>query len=253
MFEKLFAYLSAAHQPIVTIDDEQWCMLIASTPLLKQLEASAQQRLKGLSERFLAEKRFFGGDELQLELNMVLRVAALACLPVLDLGYHWLDDIREVGIYPDAFMVHHQELDEFGVVHERYEPLSGETWEHGTLVLSWPDILHSGLLTDGHNVVIHEIAHVLDARNGSFNGFPPLTKGMVAHDWTRTFSRAFERLNQQLDSGVETRIDPYAATSPAEFFAVTSEYHFERPDILREAFPAVAELLGRFYDPAEGR
>ncbi|MBV1788019.1 zinc-dependent peptidase [Marinobacterium sp. D7] len=247
MLDKLFAYLSAAHHKIESIEADRWYLLVDSVPLLRALSDPAQQKLKELVERFLADKKFFGGDGLEPDLEMALRVSALACLPVLNLGYHWLDDIREVGIYPEAFLVHHEEQDEFGVVHEGYEPLSGEAWEHGTLVLSWPDVLHSGLMTDGHNVVVHEIAHVLDARNGAFNGFPPLPKGMDATGWTRAFSNAFEGLNQQLDSGVEPQIDDYAATSPAEFFAVTSEYHFERPDILQNAFPEVAAQLEMFY------
>lgn len=247
VLEKLLAYLGASHQKVEAIDEGLWRKVCSSSPLLKALDAASQAQLKGFAEHFLAEKRFFGGDGLEPDLEMATRVAALACLPVLRLGYHWLDDIREVVIYPEAFLVHHTERDEYGVVHERYEPLSGEAWEHGTLVLSWPDVLRSGKLSTGHNVVAHEIAHILDSRNGAFNGFPPLRKGMDAARWTTDFSAAFAELNRQLDEDIAPLIDPYAATSPAEFFAVASEYHFERPDLLREAFPTVAAQLDLFY------
>jgi len=102
-------------------------------------------------------------------------------------------------------------------------------------------------MQEGYNVVIHEIAHVLDMRNGAFNGFPPIPITMDAERWTADFTTAFDRLNRILDAGGEPPIDPYAATAPAEFFAVTSEYYFERPDILHNAFPAVHAQLARFY------
>ena len=50
----------------------------------------------------------------------------------------------------------------------------------------------------------------------------------------------------------ETIIDPYAAESPAEFFAVMSEAFFEIPQVVQSEYPAVYAQLGLFYkqDPA---
>jgi hypothetical protein len=42
-------------------------------------------------------------------------------------------------------------------------------------------------------------------------------------------------------------IDMYGATNPVEFFAVISEYFFERPDLLRSHHPELFEMLGRIY------
>ncbi len=49
-----------------------------------------------------------------------------------------------------------------------------------------------------------------------------------------------------------TRLAPYGAGSPTEFFAVMSETFFEAPGVLRERYPALYALLCRFYrqDPA---
>ncbi|WP_432695525.1 zinc-dependent peptidase [Marinobacterium sp. YM272] len=250
MFDRIFAILSGHEEPVDAIDDELWLATLQSVPLLRALTADKQSRLRRLSERFIQEKQFFGGDGLEPDSSMGARIATLACLPVLELGMEWLAPIREIVIYPAPFLVRHDAPDEFGIVHEGYEALSGEAWDHGTLVLAWPDVLESGWMDRGHNVVIHEIAHVLDNRNGSFNGFPPLHRGMDNSEWTREFSAAFDTLNRQLDKGEDTLIDPYAATAPTEFFAVTSEYHFERPDILAQAFPQVARLMDEFYSGA---
>jgi MtfA peptidase len=42
-------------------------------------------------------------------------------------------------------------------------------------------------------------------------------------------------------------IDPYAAESAGEFFAVGSEAFFETPQLLAPAYPAVYEQLRQFY------
>jgi len=49
------------------------------------------------------------------------------------------------------------------------------------------------------------------------------------------------------DRGENIGIDCYAASSPAEFFAVLSETFFERPDLLQRHFDAVYEQLRQYY------
>jgi len=70
--------------------------------------------------------------------------------------------------------------------------------------------------------------------------------------WTQAFSGAFDEFGAKVESGAETLIDPYAAESPAEFFAVMSEAFFEVPHTLRREYPEVYRQLAEFYrqDPA---
>ena len=42
-------------------------------------------------------------------------------------------------------------------------------------------------------------------------------------------------------------INPYGATNEAEFFAVVSEYFFERPDLLQERHPELYDLLTKIF------
>ena len=149
-------------------------------------------------------------------------------------------------------------MDEAGVLHHVEEPMSGESWERGPVILSWADAEEAGR-GDGYNVVVHEFAHKLDMLNGEPNGFPPLHADMSAKAWKAAFSEAYEdfrgsvdaaeampehRVQQALD---ELPIDPYAAESPGEFFAVASEAFFETPELLAPAYPAVYEQLRLFY------
>jgi len=48
-------------------------------------------------------------------------------------------------------------------------------------------------------------------------------------------------------AGEPTAVNPYAATSPAEFFAVLSEYFFTAPDVLKDCCPGVHRQLALFY------
>ena len=65
-------------------------------------------------------------------------------------------------------------------------------------------------------------------------------------------NQEFNALIARLARREPSVIDPYAATSPAEFFAVTTELFFERPDALAAESPALFEQLRRCYrlDPS---
>ena len=70
---------------------------------------------------------------------------------------------------------------------------------------------------------------------------------MDQRQWTQALQSAFDEMNAALARGEVTQIDPYAATHPAEFFAVCSESFFTEPLRLRAVYPAVYEQLARFY------
>lgn len=217
---------------------------------LAALAPEQRQSLAGLTREFLSDKVFHGAHGLEVDVDMRTRIAQLACLPVLNLGYQSLLGWRDIVVYPGGFRARRHEIDEdSGLAHEWVEELAGESWDQGPLVLSWDDLITDLAQPEDHqNVVIHEIAHKLDAQTGAADGSPPLPPGIPQHLWTNTFQTAFEQLNAQLEQDTEALlIDPYAASAPEEFFAVTSEYHFLAPELLREACPGVAELLGRYY------
>jgi hypothetical protein len=70
--------------------------------------------------------------------------------------------------------------------------------------------------------------------------------------WTRIFSREYRALKKDLAAGRKTVLDSYAATSPAEFFAVATECFFEIPLQLKERHPELYAELKLYYkqDPA---
>ncbi|MFN2381435.1 MAG: zinc-dependent peptidase [Guyparkeria sp.] len=221
--------------------------ICARQPELADLSVEERECLRALAGQFLAGRPFYAGGAMQLTDAMQLRIAALAALPALCLGMQWLEGIRSVVVYADAFEVDHEEVDEDGVVHHVRDLRAGEAWSHGTLVLSWADI-EAGLDPDfATSVVVHEVAHFIDGVNGVENGFPPLGRDHDRVRWTNDFQSAFDRLNRAVDAGAEPLIDPYAATNPAEFFAVLSEYFFRLPEALWHFDAALYGHLSRFY------
>lgn len=219
-------------------------------PGMASLDCAGRQRLIDYTGRFLADKHLVAAHDFELDPAKRTTIALLACWTVLDLGYAWLSGWREVIVYPGAFRARRCDDDEAtGVVHEWDEELAGESWDHGPLILSWADLsLDLAQPEDVQNVVIHEIAHKLDARSGVADGAPPLPPSIDARMWAREFQAAYDHLCNEVDRDPDRAlIDPYAASAPEEFFAVVSEYHFLAPGLLEAAYPEVARLTARFY------
>jgi MtfA peptidase len=223
------------------IDPGPWEAGLRALPMLGRLDDDELARLRRLTTLFLHHKRFIGARGLDVDPTMRLDIALQACLPILNLGLEWYDQWVSIIVYPEDFLPEHEYVDEAGVVHTERSPHSGEAWERGPVLLSWEEVNHS------EGLAIHEFAHTLDMRNGQPNGMPPLHRDMSAQTWSQVMNAAFESLNRALDRDEPPPLDPYAATDPGEFFAVTSEYFFAEAQALQQAFPAVYDQLRHFY------
>ncbi len=274
MFKKLRRFLAPR---AADIPQPLWEAQLHRFAPLMRLSAPAQDDLRTLCGQFLGQKRMSAAAGLTLTAPMELHIAAQACLPILHLGLDWYRGWNGIVVYPARFRVRRRVQDEIGLEQEWDEALSGEAWDGGPVVLSWEDSApadervanDAGGRTAG-NVVIHEFAHTLDLRDGIANGTPPFDRrlhaGLERAHWAAVLEDAFERFCAELDlleSEIPVDMDPdsaaadaiyarlpldaYAATDPAEFFAVSSDALFIAPQALAAAFPAWHELLGRFY------
>jgi hypothetical protein len=70
--------------------------------------------------------------------------------------------------------------------------------------------------------------------------------------WARILGKEYAALVDSIEHNRPTLIDSYGATNPAEFFAVATEFFFERPVQLKEHHPQLYAELRSFYiqDPA---
>ena len=252
-------------QRAVAIPDALWDDTLRAYPFLRQPDAHDTDRLRTLCGEFLASKEFHGADGLQIDDAMALAIAAQACLPVLHLhaprqGLQWYADFLGIVVHPDAVVAQRESVDEIGVVHVFEEELSGEAMQDGPVMLSWHDVARAGASADeGYNVVVHEFAHKLDMADGEPDGCPPLPPGFLGlgaaaarRHWQQTLQSVHQAFCDQLSvaerfGGDPPWLDPYAAKSIDEFFAVACEAYFVNPPAFARELPALLPLFDAFF------
>jgi Mlc titration factor MtfA (ptsG expression regulator) len=217
-------------------------------PYVRHMPADLQLQLKKHIQVFLAEKAFIGCAGLVITDEIRVTIAAQACLLILNRPTDYYPELRQILVYPGAFRVNHTHMDEAGVMQAQGRTLSGESWSQGQVILSWRDTVEgAAIMDDAYNVVIHEFAHQLDSEKGYTSGAPILEGPHRYARWSRVMQRAYDRLCAAVDRREHTYLDPYAATDPAEFFAVVSEAFFEQPADLAHQHPDIYEELRGFY------
>jgi len=232
----------------------QWHQWIAThVPLVKYLPPELLERVLALTRIFVNEKRFVGCNGLTVTDEMRVVIGFQASLLVvnrpgvpIDAFY---DELESILVYPAAFLVEETQHLGHGLVTTGRRALSGQAWEARRMILSWDDIEHR---PPASNVVLHEFAHYLDMENDSMDGAPVLQNALAYARWSQAFLEEYRRLHEDLQAGRPTLLDPYAATQPAEFFAVVTEVFFERPAPLLLEHPGVYNELKGYYrlDPA---
>ena len=222
-------------------------------PYYRLLPPDLQRQLQGHIQVFLAEKPFIGCDGLEITDEVRVTIAAQACLLILNRGSSYIPNLSQILVYPGAFVIERLRAEPSGILQEQRQVLSGESWTHGQVVLSWDDtVAGAAIVDDGRNVVIHEFAHQLDQEKGYANGAPWLGRRDRYPRWSQVLSEEFARLQFQAATQQPSLISYYGATNPAEFFAVVSEVFFEQPREMAALHPALYEELRALYriDPS---
>lgn len=217
-------------------------------PVLATLTPVEQEKLVRLADRFLQQKRLVPLQGLELDDLKSARIALLFCLPVLELGLEWLDGFHEILIYPAPFVVDDEWEDDIGLVHNQRIVQSGQSWQQGPIILNWLDVQDS-FDASGFNLVFHEVAHKLDTRNGDRASGVPLIALREVAGWEHDLHAAMNNIQDEIDMVGENAasIDAYAASEPAECFAVLSEYFFSAPELFAPRFPSLYQRFCQFY------
>lgn len=250
MFKRLRDWRDNRRIQKMGLSEQQWESAITDWPVMQRYQGAERDALRAMSFRFLARKSFVSGGGFQLTDAMCLKIATMACVPILQLGLDWYDRWHTVILYEGGFVPNRAYQTDDGVVHAKGPGLSGEAWFRGPVILSWQAVSESGAHTaagKASNVVIHELAHKLDMLRDGANGAPPMHPDMRAGEWHTIFTAAWDRLQNDLHRDRPLPINDYGLTSPAEFFAVCSETFFEAPKHMQEQMPEVYRLLCQFY------
>jgi len=235
-------------------------------PLYRQLPADLQLQLRRRILEFLAEKPFLGCAGLAVTDEMRVTIAAQACLLRLNHAGPLFPELRQILVYPGAFLVDRVQAAPGGVLRDERRVLAGESWSQGQVILSWQDVVDGArVVDDGHNVVLHEFAHQLDQETGSANGAPRLGSRAAHARWAQVMAAEFAGLQARIrareaaqaswSGAVHDAVAPlppdligdYGATNEAEFFAVVTEVFFEQAEALADRHPALFSLLRDYY------
>ncbi len=215
-------------------------ILLENVTFFVGLDEAEKRRFRQELQVFLSEKRITGIKTEVDETTRVL-VACSAIIPIFGFpDWEW-DQIREILVYPTSFSM---DFEMGRSADHSVTGLVGSEAMNGMMVLSKPDLLH-GFRNPGdrRNVGIHEFAHLVDKSDGVIDGIPAVGLGRDAvKPW-------IELIRKEMD-GIRfgrSDIDPYALKNEAEFFAVVSEYFFERPAMLRDDHPELYAMLAKVF------
>jgi Mlc titration factor MtfA (ptsG expression regulator) len=214
-------------------------ILLEKVVFYNALSSEEQKHFEYRIQEFLLNHKVTG---VKVDINTTdkVLVAASAIIPVFGIEhwrYHHLD---EVLLYPQRFN-HDFETsgDDRSIL-----GMVGTGFMEGTMILSKP-ALHLGFSneSDKKNTAIHEFIHLIDKQDGEIDGVPDV---LLTKQYTLPW---LDLINQKIDLIYEnkTDINPYGRTNRAEFFAVTSEYFFERPKLMEHKHPDLYRLLEEIY------
>lgn len=227
---------------------DSWLTYIEqNVPYYKRLSPDKQQGLQDRTQKLIRQKHFEGCGGLSLTDEIIVTIAAQACILVLGYEHELFSDLRAVLVYPRNYFANVKQASGGGVITEGVQQRLGESSSHGNVVLAWDDTLAGASdEQDGRNLVFHEFAHQLD-RTFGISSRVKLAPSGQDDDFTIVLRNSYQSFISDLEMGISTLIDPYGAKNPAEFFAVATEAFFEQPLALRQKYPKLYEQLGLFY------
>ncbi len=217
----------------------------------KLLDDAEQKHLRDLVHVFIAEKHWEGCGGLELDDEIRVTIAGTGCQLLLGRSHDLFAEVESIVVYPSAVLVPEQARSMFdpGARPAAADtPVLGVAHRGGAVVLAWDSALRGARdPRDGHNVVIHELAHKIDFLDGAADGTPPLPSGSARRQWIAAFAPAYLAHKERAERGQRSFLDDYAITNEAEYFAVATEAFFEQPKALARELPDVYAALCQFY------
>jgi Mlc titration factor MtfA (ptsG expression regulator) len=205
----------------------------------RHLDEAGKKMFEQKLQRFYADVRITGIKTDVDDLDQVL-IGAGAVIPVYEFKEWEYTDLHEVLLYPDAFS---RDFDQMGY-HRTITGLVGTGPMQNVMILS-KQALRQGFLDkeSKNNAAIHEFVHLLDKMDGSLDGVPEI---LLSKHQVMLWQNLIGKTMQAMRNG-DSDIDLYGLTNQAEFFAVVSEYFFNRPNLFREKHPELYEMMAQMF------
>jgi len=208
-------------------------------PFYQNLDQSGKQSFESRVQQFLTDVRITGVNTEVEDLDRVL-VAASAIIPIFGFPDWEYINLREVLLYPDSFGEGFEQEGKERII----LGMVGTGAMQNMMILSKHELRQGFINTTGKsNTAIHEFVHLLDKTDGAVDGIPEV---LMERKYILPWLQLTHKKIQEILKG-RSDINPYGASSEAEFFAVVSEYFFERPDLLKIKHPELYKLLEQVF------
>lgn len=214
-------------------------ILAKQVPFYQQLNANNKNEFEKRIQQFLEQVKITGVKTNVEDLDRIL-IAASAIIPIFNFpGWEYIH-LHEVLLYPDSF--DHEFQQEGG--NRSILGMVGNGALNHVMILSQYQLRQAFINKTGKdNPAIHEFVHLVDKTDGEIDGIPAfIMERNYIQPWLQLMQHEIKFLNED-----RSDINPYGASNEAEFFAVVSEYFFERPKLLKEKHPALYELLEKIF------
>lgn len=215
-------------------------LLYQNVSYYKDLSPKEKALFEYKVQEFLLNVKIVGIQTAINDLDRLL-VASSAVIPIFAFPEWTYKNLDEVLIYSNTFNL------DFETSGEERQILGmvGNGFMERKMILS-KKALRLGFKneTDKKNTAIHEFVHLIDKADGKVDGIPAaLLEKQYVIPWVDMIEQKIEEILER-----ESDINPYGGTSRIEFFAVISEYFFERPALLKRKHPKLYEILSEIFD-----
>ncbi|WP_346883271.1 M90 family metallopeptidase [uncultured Algibacter sp.] len=230
-----FFYNNSKPQKIISIPKTWHNLLLKHVMFYSKLSPEEQLQFQENMRMFLMQTRIEAVGFKIEELDTVF-VTASAVIPVFCFDDWEYTNLSTVLIYPDNFNANL----EFEGEGRNIAGLVGTGRFDNQMILS-RKALHHGFSnkTDKGNTAIHEFIHLIDKLDGDVDGIPKiLLSNTYAIPWLNLVHEKMEAINNNTSD-----IRNYGGTNQQEFFAVASEYFFERPKLFRRKHPELYKMM----------
>jgi MtfA peptidase len=214
-------------------------ILSTEVPFYEELSAESKINFENRAAIFLTQVKITGVKTAVEDIDRVL-VAASAIIPIFNFPGWEYRNLHEVLLYPDSF---DHEFEQEGQGRNILGMVGSGAMNH-VMILSQFELRQSfSNKTGKNNTAVHEFVHLVDKTDGEIDGLPEalLDKKYIV-PWLQLMQREISDIKEN-----ESDINPYGATNESEFFAVVSEYFFERPELLKEKHPELYALLLKVF------
>lgn len=220
-------------------------ILEEQVPFYKNLDDDRKQEFENRIQHFLASTRITGVKTTVEDIDRVL-IASSAVIPIFNFSGWEYVNLHEVLLYPDSF---DHEFQQEGA-HRSIIGMVGSGAMNHVMILSQHELRQAFINKTGKtNTAIHEFVHLVDKTDGTIDGVPEFILGKkYILPWLQLMRKEIELILKD-----RSDINPYGATNEAEFFAVVSEYFFERPKLLKEKHPELYNLLSEIFNSPENK